>query len=329
MSNKKPVLVNIKNLVQQDLESMDLVIEEKLLEKDSLIQSITHHIISSGGKRLRPILTILCAKLFDYNKNNHINLAASVEFIHIATLLHDDVVDHSSLRRGVATANKNWDNKSSILVGDFLFSQAFVLLSENNDINIIQILSKAASIIAEGEIKQLSSVSNLNLSIDNYLQVISAKTAELFAASCQVGAAVAGQNKILQLAMYNFGLNLGIAFQIMDDLLDYIAEGVALGKNIGEDFYEGKVTLPIIIAYELSVDNEKKFWEKVISSPVKSEKDFKIALDIFDKYNVVDKCLKMAEEFTNKARDNINIVPDNCIKVALIEVLDFSINREF
>lgn len=329
MSNQKSALKKIRNLAHDDLKSMDLVIETLLLEKEQLIQNITYHIINSGGKRLRPILTILCARLFYYEGKQHINLAAAVEFIHTATLLHDDVVDHSNLRRGSPTANKNWDNKSSILVGDFLFSQAFILLSEGNDLNILQVLSKAASVISEGEVKQLSSISNLTLNKNDYLKIISAKTAELFAASCQVGAAVAGQNKILQLEMYKFGLNLGMAFQIMDDLLDYIAEGITLGKDIGDDFQEGKVTLPIIIAYELSDDNEKSFWQRVISSSEKNQKEFSRALDIFNKYNVIDKCLNMAEEFINAAKKHLVMSPDNQIKAALIEVLDFSINRDF
>ncbi|MCT4635711.1 MAG: polyprenyl synthetase family protein [Rickettsiales bacterium] len=329
MSNQKAALKNIRNLAQDDLKSMDLVIEKLLQEKEQLIHNITYHIINSGGKRLRPILTILCAKLFYYKGEKHINLAAAVEFIHTATLLHDDVVDHSNLRRGSPTANNNWDNKSSILVGDFLFSQAFILLSENNDLNIIQVLSKAASVISEGEVKQLSSISNLTLNKSDYLKIISAKTAELFAASCQVGAAVAGQDKALQLEMYKFGLNLGMAFQIMDDLLDYIAEGVILGKDIGDDFQEGKVTIPIIIAYELSDDDEKKFWQRVISSSEKNQKDFSWALDVFNKYHVIDKCLNMAEDFINTAKQHLVKAPDNQIKEALIEVLDFSVNRNF
>ena len=329
MSNQKLALVKIKNLAQDDLRAMDLVIKNRLLKKERLVQDITYHIINSGGKRLRPILSILSAKLFGYSGERHINLSAAVEFIHTATLLHDDVVDHSKLRRGRPTANKNWDNKSSILVGDFLFSQSFVLMSEDNDLNILKILSKASSIIAEGEVKQLSSISNLELNLDSYLQIISAKTAELFAAACQVGAAVAGMNEITQLSMYNFGLNLGIAFQIMDDILDYMAEGVALGKNIGDDFQEGKVTLPIIIAYELSNHDEKQFWQRVMSAPSQKKEDFKVALGIFNKYQIMDKCLEMATAFTDKAKDHISIAPNNQIKSALIEVLDFSINREF
>ena len=201
-------LANIKYLSSKDLSLMDGVIKKRLAKKEQLVQEITYHIIGSGGKRLRPILTILSAKLFGYEGSRHINLAAAVEFIHTATLLHDDVVDHSDLRRGKPTANHRWDNKSSILVGDFLFSQAFLLMSEDNDLKILQILSKAASVIAEGEVKQLSSIENLDLTMSDYLDIISAKTAELFAASCMVGSAVAKTDDEMQLSMFNFGLNL-------------------------------------------------------------------------------------------------------------------------
>ena len=322
-------LAKIKFLAQSDLNDMDLVIRERLLTKAQLVQDVTYHIINSGGKRLRPILLILIAKLFGYQEKRHINLAASVEFIHTATLLHDDVVDHSNLRRGKLTANKHWDNKSSILVGDFLFSQSFLLMSEDNDIKVLQILSKAASIIAEGEVRQLASIANLSVNIEDYLQIISAKTAELFAASCQVGSVVANSDPQSQLAMYNFGLNLGIAFQIMDDVLDYMASKVAIGKNIGDDFREAKVTLPIILAYHNSNQQEKEFWQRTICQKNQHDQDFDQALEIFDKYKITAKCLELAEEFTSKARKCIDIAPNNQIKSSLIELLNFSISRSF
>ncbi len=322
-------IAKIKLLAQDDLNAMDLVIKTRLLAKEKLVQDITYHIISSGGKRLRPILSILSAKLFSYQGMRHINLAAAVEFIHTATLLHDDVVDHSNLRRGRPTANQNWDNKSSILVGDFLFSQSFLLMSEDNDLRVLEILSKAASIIAEGEVKQLTSIANLEVTIEKYLQIISAKTAELFAAACQVGAVVAKADQQSQLALYNFGLNLGISFQIIDDVLDYMASKIALGKNIGDDFREGKVTLPIIIAYSLSDQNEREFWRRTISELNQQEQDFSQALEIFNKYDVIDQCLKMAEEFAQQAKQDLSIAPDNKIKSSLMQILDFSISRSF
>jgi octaprenyl-diphosphate synthase len=326
---KASSLTKIKLLAQNELNAMDLIIKERLSSKAKLVQDITSHIISSGGKRLRPTLLILIAKLFNYNGNRHINLAAAVEFIHTATLLHDDVVDHSDLRRVVPTANQSWDNKSSILVGDFLFSQSFILMSEDSDIKALQILSKAASIIAEGEVKQLTSIANLDLNLEGYLQIISAKTAELFAASCKVGALIAGVDDNIQFAMYQFGLNLGIAFQIMDDVLDYMASKMAIGKNIGDDFKESKVTLPIILAYQMSGEEERIFWNRVIKQKNQEDRDFEIALKIFEKYKIIDKCLLIAEEFIQLAQNNINIAPDSEIKTALIEVLNFSVSRAF
>ena len=327
--NQASAIAKIKLLAQDDLNAMDLVIKNRLLAKEKLVQDITYHIINSGGKRLRPILSILSAKLFSYQGMRHINLAAAVEFIHTSTLLHDDVVDHSNLRRGRPTANQNWDNKSSILVGDFLFSQSFLLMSEDNDLRVLEILSKAASIIAEGEVKQLTSIANLEVTTEKYLQIISAKTAELFAAACQVGAVVAKADQQSQLALYNFGLNLGISFQIIDDVLDYMASKIALGKNIGDDFREGKVTLPIIIAYSLSNKHEQEFWHRTISELNQQEQDFSKALEIFNKYAAIDQCLKMAEEFAHNAKKDLSIAPDNKIKSSLMQILDFSISRSF
>lgn len=329
MTSQESPMLKIKSLAQDDLMNMDLVIKNKLLQRESLVQDITYHIINSGGKRLRPILSILSAKLFGYSGKRHINLSAAIEFIHTATLLHDDVVDHSHLRRGLPTANKNWDNKSSILVGDFLFSQAFILMAEDNDLDILGILSKASATIAEGEVKQLSSISNLNLNMDEYITIISAKTAELFAAACQVGTAVATKDEQLRKSMYNFGLNLGIAFQIMDDILDYMATSTALGKEIGDDFNEGKVTLPVILAYTKSNKEEKDFWLKTISKLEQNRQDFEIALGIISKYKIIEECLDIAKNYTIKAKEHIAIAPENHIKSSLLEVLDFAIKREF
>jgi octaprenyl-diphosphate synthase len=329
MSINSQAIDNIKSLAENELRTMDSSIKQRLLDKEKLVQDVTYHIINSGGKRLRPMLLILSAKLFDYQGERHIGLAAAVEFIHTATLLHDDVVDHSNLRRGRPTANKNWDNKSSILVGDFLFSQAFLLMSEDNDLRALQILSKAASIIAEGEVKQLSSIANLNVNQEDYLNIILAKTAELFAASCQVGAVVAQVEEKFQEAMYQFGLNLGVAFQIIDDVLDYISCQTNLGKDIGDDFKEGKVTLPIILAYQMSDAQEKSFWERTIDNMEQQDDDFKEALEIFDKYEIIQKCLALADEFANKAKEQLVPMPDNNIKSSLMEILDFSISRSF
>jgi octaprenyl-diphosphate synthase len=329
MSISAEALLKIKSLAKNDLSDMDIAIKQRLLYKDQLVQNITYHIINSGGKRLRPMLLILSAKLFGYQGSRHINLAAAVEFIHTATLLHDDVVDHSDLRRGLPTANQHWDNKSSILVGDFLFSQAFMLMSEDEDLRILQILSKAAAIIAEGEVKQLSSISNLELSVENYLEIISAKTAELFAAACCSGAAIAGVNVETQAIMYNFGLNLGIGFQILDDVLDYKANQLAIGKNIGDDFKEHKVTLPVILAYKFGNSKDHAFWQRVICQANQSDEDFSYALELFAKYDIFSQCLDLADAFTYKAEEYIKNTPKNTIREVLIEILSFSTNRNF
>lgn len=329
MLNQSLALANIKKLASKDLNEMDLVINAKLDEREKLVQDITYHIINSGGKRLRPILSILSAKLFGYEGKRHINLSAAVEFIHTATLLHDDVVDHSNLRRGRPTANKNWNNKSSILVGDFLFSQAFVLMAEDGDIEVLKILSKAASIIAEGEVKQLYSIANLDLSIEQYMSIISAKTAELFAAACQVGAIVAGADESAKLNMYNFGLSLGKAFQIMDDVLDYVANDNSLGKNIGDDFQEAKVTLPVIIAYQRSDNFERVFWNKVIDIKLQEDGDFMQALKIFNKYNIIETCADIAKKSVDEAKACLSMVPKSVIRNSLMDVLDFCVDRKF
>jgi octaprenyl-diphosphate synthase len=327
MSINTKSLDSIKSLAANDLNSMDEVIKERLFTKTDLIKAIANHIITSGGKRLRPILVILSCKLFNYQGQRHINLAAVVEFIHTATLLHDDVVDHSYLRRGYPTANKNWDNKSSILVGDFLFSQAFMLIAEDGDLNILEILSKASAIIAEGEVKQLSSISNLHITLQEYLEIITAKTAQLFAASCQTGAIIADVNQEIALSMHEFGLNLGIAFQIIDDILDYQADQMVIGKNIGDDFKEGKVTLPIILAYDASNQEEKEFWVRTINKLDQQNGDFSHALEIINKYNIMEECLAMANHFASKAKDNIAIVSESDIKNLLIDILNFSVDR--
>ncbi len=322
-------LAKVKNLLSNEMSIMDELIDQRLQGRDKLVKDITYHIIKSGGKRLRPCLLILIAKLFSYNGDRHINLAAAVEFIHTATLLHDDVVDHSDLRRGKLTANYFWDNKSSILVGDFLFSQAFMLMAEDKDVEILKILSQASSIIAEGEVKQLSSIANLNLNIDNYIKIISAKTAELFAASCMVGAVIAGADKMSQNEMYKLGLNLGIAFQIIDDILDYSTENKQLGKNIGDDFRESKVTLPIIKAYKVSDKDEKNFWQRIFNDKVQNEGDLEKAVGILKKNRTIEECYEIAKYYANQAKLSLSSVPDNELKKITLEMIEFSLIRNF
>lgn len=329
MSVDSNALIEIKNISKNDLKMMDQVIEKRLSNSSALVKEITFHIVNSGGKRLRPILTILSSKLFGYEGHRHIKLAAAVEFIHTATLLHDDVVDHSKLRRGKPTANNCWDNKSCILVGDFLFSQSFLLMSEDRDHEVLNTLSKAAAIIAEGEVNQLASISNLELKETQYLEIISAKTAELFAAAAKVGSIVANTSENIKNDMYNFGLNLGIAFQIIDDILDYNAEESNLGKSVGDDFREGKVTLPIIYTYNNCNDSEKMLLQNMFSSKLVSDSDFKEVLVLMSKYRSLNRCFQLANDYIQKAKESIQSAPSNNVKEALEKLLDFSVEREF
>ncbi len=241
-----------------EIDKVNKLILDSLSKRNRHIQDIGQYLISAGGKRLRPIFTILSAKLFNYAGDKHIYVATSVELIHTATLLHDDVVDQSTVRRGKKTVNYTWSNKYAVLVGDFLFSQAFKMMVATNSIEILNILSNASSIISEGEVKQVSNIGRINITKEEYFDVIKGKTAELFAAACETGAVIAGQPIEVCKQLYSIGLNSGIAFQIIDDLLDYTANEKVLGKKLGDDFFEKKITLPIIILSQKASENDQK-----------------------------------------------------------------------
>ncbi|MDP9128013.1 MAG: polyprenyl synthetase family protein, partial [Pseudomonadota bacterium] len=251
-------------LVAEDMAAVNHLIIQRMESSVPLIPQLAGHIIAAGGKRLRPILTLASARLCGYQGLRHHKLAASVEFIHTATLLHDDVVDASSLRRGEPSANAMFGNQASVLVGDFLFSRAFQLMVEDGSIDVLRILSTASAVIAEGEVLQLTTTNDSGTSEQTYLEVVRAKTAELFAAACRIGAVVAGRPASEEEALRTFGLNLGIAFQIIDDALDYSAEQLRLGKTIGDDFREGKVTLPVILAIHRGNEAERAFWRRAL-----------------------------------------------------------------
>ena len=253
-----------RHIFASEISDVDKIILEMTKSKASLIPQLVGHIISSGGKRIRPILTVLSAKMCRYEGRSHLDLAACIEFIHTATLLHDDVVDESKLRRGKDTANTVWGNQASVLVGDFLLSKSFQLMARVGSLRVYELLSNTSAIITEGEVKQLMSVSCIDTSEEDYIDIITSKTAQLFAAACQVGAMVADRPDKEEKALSDFGTNLGIVFQIVDDALDYSAKQEELGKTIGDDFREGKVTLPIILAYRNGSDEQRKFLEKVI-----------------------------------------------------------------
>jgi octaprenyl-diphosphate synthase len=321
-------LEQLTNLVSKDIVKVNEVIISSMQNHVALIPQLAQHIIASGGKRLRPALVIASAKLCGYNGDRHINLAACVELIHTATLLHDDVVDESSLRRGNQTANDIWGNKASVLVGDFLFSRSFQLMVKDGSLKTLKILSDASAIIAQGEVLQLETSNNLNTTINQYIEVVSSKTAELFSAAFELGAVVAEtpqHEKILREA----GLSLGIAFQIIDDTLDYVAEQQSLGKTVGDDFREGKITLPIIFAFERSDEQEKLFWHKTLENQEINENDLEQAINIITKYDAIADSMSVAQKYCDIAYNIIAEFPDSAEKSAILSTIDFCKNRTY
>lgn len=322
-------LQNLQSLIADDLKKVDDVIYGLTGSRAGLIPELSNHLISSGGKRLRPILTLISARLCGYTGTSHVNLAASVEFIHTATLLHDDVVDESALRRNVPTANNLWGNKASILVGDFLFSQSFMLMVKEKSLRALEILSHASAIISEGEVLQLMAINDIGMQQENYLQIISAKTAELFAAACQIGAVVAERNAQEEECLRSYGMNLGIAFQMTDDALDYSAKQEELGKSIGDDFREGKVTLPVIMAYNRGDSTEKAFWERTITECNQQEDDLEQAIALINRHDAFHHTLNEAKSYAAKAAQALDIFPESQEKAVLRDLLEFSIERAY
>jgi octaprenyl-diphosphate synthase len=328
------LFAKIAKHLAQDLEQTNKIIIESAAGKADLISQITNHLVLSGGKRMRPILTILSSKLCGYSEGSrHCNLAAAVELIHTATLLHDDVVDGSDLRRGKKTANALWDNKSSILVGDYLLSSAFQITVKDGSLEILDILSKTSGIMADGEVMQLMNSSDIDILEDKYLEIISYKTAILFSAATSIGAIITNSEKEKQKALADFGSNLGIAFQIMDDVLDYSSSQQELGKDIGNDFFEGKVTLPIILTYKNASNDEKSrikeiFANNLIAGDKKDQKSFDEIMRLINQYNSLDEACKKALHYKNLAERNLQIFPDILEKSMLLEILEYSVLRK-
>src|SRR5689334_4447002 len=254
----------------------------------AMIPEVANHLISSGGKRLRPMLTLAMARLAGYSGDGHIKLAAAVEFMHTATLLHDDVVDESSMRRGKVAARMLWGNEASVLVGDFLLGQAFKMMVEVADLHSLEILTSAAAVIAEGEVMQLGTAKNTATNEDEYLSVIRAKTAELFAAECEVGPALAAKEKAELAACRSFGMNLGIAFQLIDDALDYGGKSAKLGKNVGADFREGKITLPEVQSFRRGTDSERAFWTRTLSDGAVNDGDLAPSITLTHNHHAME-----------------------------------------
>ncbi len=330
-SKKGDALDALSALVEADLADVNTAIVERMHSPVALIPQLAGHIIAAGGKRLRPMLTLAAAKLCGHTGRRHIELAACVEFIHTATLLHDDVVDDSSLRRGLASANAVWGNKPSVLVGDFLFSRSFELMVQDGSLQVLAILSRAASILSEGEVLQLITANDTGTSEDAYLEVIRAKTAALFAAACRIGAVVSERPKIEEEALESYGLNLGIAFQLIDDVLDYSAKQEKLGKALGDDFREGKITLPIILAFRRGDEDERAFWRRTLEELEQAEagSDLNRALGLMEKHQSLADTIKRARHYGAIARDALGIFPESAAKTALVDVIDFCIERAF
>lgn len=324
--SEPPRTASLASYLASQLIAVNASIFEKMQSPVALIPQIAGYLISLGGKRLRPLLTIASAELCGYKGDRHIRLAACVEFIHTATLLHDDVVDESNLRRGMMSANTKWSNKSSVLVGDFLFSRAFELMIADGSLEILTILSKASSTIAEGEVMQLTSSHNLELTEATYLQIISAKTARLFSASTEVGAVVAEAQEAERKAMTHFGHTLGLAFQLIDDVLDYAADQEKLGKRIGDDFRGGKVTLPVILAYKQGAD--QTFWREAFEGGARDDGALAHAIRLLKESGALLKTKHMAQDFVKEALGCLDRFPDSLLKTALQDLAYFSLHRE-
>ena len=322
-------LDTLQNLVKDDLLAVNHAIVDRMQSRVTMIPQLAGHLISSGGKRLRPVLTLLCSRLCGYQGTRHIPLAACIEFIHTATLLHDDVVDDSSLRRGIESANAVWGNQASVLVGDFLFSRAFQIMVEDGSLRVLEILSAASAVIAEGEVQQLANSNDLRTTEQNCLAVITAKTAKLFAAACEVGAVVSDQPAKTVQSLAAFGLNFGISFQLVDDIIDYATPDPAIGKHVGDDFREGKVTLPVLLAYSRGDNDDRAFWKRTIEKGELREGDLDCAINLMEKHEVLYDVRVRAREYVSTACKELDSFPDSPVRQALIEAAKFCANRAY
>lgn len=327
MSQNDPIL-KLQKLLSHKLGLMDQLFS-KMMESDSAprIPEITKHIFESGGKKIRPLLCIATAESLNYKLDKHILLAATIEFIHTATLLHDDVVDESSTRRGEKTANILWDNKSSILVGDFLFSRAFQLMVATKSLSVLEILSNAAAIIAESEVLQLTNIKNINIDLKTYFKIIEGKTAELFSAACETGAMIATSNLNQIKSFKSYGKSIGICFQLIDDYLDYKGDKKIMGKLIGNDFFNSKLTYPIIITLNEGTYSEKEKIENLFKKKQKTQNDLKLILEILDNNDALKKTKIEAIKWSKKAKEEIQNIPQNPITILLQELADNIISR--
>jgi octaprenyl-diphosphate synthase len=324
-------LARLTDLVRDDLSACNRLIVHNMQSQVELIPQLAAHLVAAGGKRLRPILTLACARLCGYpgagTGSRHIALAACVEFIHTATLLHDDVVDESRLRRGLATANAIFGNKASVLVGDFLFSRSFQLMTADGSLPVLRLLSNAAATIAEGEVLQLVTQNDLSTRDERYLDVIQGKTAALFAAACQIGAVVGDRGEAEEQALSDYGLALGTAFQLVDDALDYAADQAALGKTVGDDFREGKITGPVLVAYAAGDESDREFWRRTIERGEQTDADLDHALALMGQTGAIANTMARARGFADRAKAALQIFPDSTARQALLDVADYTVAR--
>ncbi len=326
---RKNALEVLAELVSSDMAAVNQLIVQRMDSRVEMIPKLAGHIIASGGKRLRPLLTLASAALCGHAGPRPVKLAACVEFIHTATLLHDDVVDDSDLRRGSPSAKALFGNEASVLVGDFLFSRSFELMVEDGALEVLSVLSRASAVIAEGEVLQLMTANDIATGEQAYLEVVRAKTAELFAAACRIGAIVAARPASEEEALRTFGLNLGIAFQIVDDVLDYSAVQERLGKTIGDDFREGKMTLPVILAIHRGSEAERVFWKRALDPERDREGDFEQAQKLIARHHALSDSITRARHYGAIARDSLGLFRDSPIKSALLDIVDFTLEREF
>lgn len=324
-----PSLAPMMALVADGMNHVNAAILDRLQSRIPLIPELAGHLIAGGGKRMRPMLTLACADLVGYAGNRHYKLAAAVEFIHTATLLHDDVVDGSGLRRGRKTANIIWGNSASVLVGDFLFSRSFELMVEAESLKALKILSGASAIIAEGEVNQLSAQRRIDTSEDQYLDIIGAKTAALFAAACRISAVVAGRDEAEEQALDVYGKNLGIAFQLIDDAIDYESDGETMGKDAGDDFRDGKVTLPVILAYARGDEQDRAFWKAAIAGQRVDDADLAHARTLLHRTNAIADTLARARHYGQRAIDALGMFDAGRAKSALTEAVEFAVARAY
>ncbi|AQS87258.1 decaprenyl diphosphate synthase [Neoasaia chiangmaiensis NBRC 101099] len=317
--------------LKDDMEACNREIVARMQSPVPLIPQLGAHLVAAGGKRLRPLLTLAAAHLCGYaagpDRQRHIGLAACVEFIHTATLLHDDVVDESTLRRGLASANAVFGNKASVLVGDFLFARAFQLMTADGSLRVMEILSSASATIAEGEVLQMATQNDLSTPIEKYLEVIHGKTAALFAAACRVGAVVAARPDAEEQALEDFGTNLGMAFQLVDDALDYAADQQVLGKTVGDDMREGKITLPVLAAYQAADEEGRAFWQRVIEEGEQTDADLPHALDLIAKTDSINITLARAKRYAEDAVAALSVFPDTPVRKLLIDTAFYTVNR--